>query len=144
MIKETYVDIFGGTGGPLQNAIPVYADNKAPNGDQVFGPTGSQLMLWNSVGSDTHYIIVDVLQLTPQENVGSKFVTFKPNGEPNYVRMWFLDPDTNHGYDYGDVPMWVEFSHLKPYIPEVPGEPVSLRKLLIEETEPHIWKITEV
>ena len=120
MIENYYVDIVGGAGGPNGDSIPVYGDNKAPNGDQVIGPNGSQLLLPNSAVDDTHYVIVNLSKLTPQENIGSRFVTYKLNGSPNYVRLWFLNEDTGQGQDYGIYPMWVEYSHLAPYTPDEP------------------------
>ena len=123
-------DIFGGTGGPGHNAIPVYSDDKAPFGGQVIGPDGKQLKLVNSDESGMHYVIVDPIPLTKEEN---KFFSYKPDGvTPNYCRLWFRNPETGEGYDYADgVDMWVEYSHLRPYNPEPPAPMVTIDGTII-------------
>lgn len=143
MIKEKKVSIVGGAGGPYNNAIPVYGDNKAPNGDQVFGPNGNQLMLVNSEQSGVHYIIVDPALITKEDNVNSRFMTFKADGKINYVRAWILNELTGHGEDYAPgVEMWMEFSHLDAYEPEPAPAPHPPHKLLIEESANGAWRVT--
>lgn len=142
MIKEKFVDIINGSGGPNNNSIPVYSDNKAPSGGQVYGANGKQLMLENSAESGVHYVIVDPTLITLEENSRSKFLTYKLNGKVNYIKLWILNEDTGHGYDYSPgIEMWVEYSHLAPY---QPAPPQKLHKLLVEEESPEVWKVTEV
>lgn len=121
-ILETTMDIFGGSGGPNHNAIPMYSDNHAPNGGQVIGPDGRQLMLVNSEESGAHYITVNPFVISPEENIHSRFVTFKSDGvTPNYIRMWIFNPETGHGEEYAPgVDLWGEYSHLRPYTPQPP------------------------
>jgi len=123
-------DIFGGTGGPGHNAIPVYSDDKAPFGGQVIGPDGKQLKLVNSEESGMHYVIVDPIPLTREE--AKLFFSFKPDGvTPNYCHLWFRDPETGEGYDYGDVAMWVEYSHLTPYNPAPPQPEIEINGTIV-------------
>jgi hypothetical protein len=125
-IIEQIVNIVGGQGGPNDNAIPVYSDNKAPNGGQVKGANGLQLMLENSVDSGYQYIMVDPDLLTKAENGNGLFLTYKADGSVNYAKLWVLNPETGHGEPYAPgVEMWVEYSHLKPAdIPTPPQPPV--------------------
>ena len=132
-ILEQIVEIVGGMGGPNGNAIPVYADNKAPNGGWVYGADQKQLMLENTEITGVEYIIVNPFVISPEENEHSKFVTYKPDGRtPNYVRLWILDPNSGEGVDYAPgVSMWVEYSHLhlvEEYIepPEPPAGSTSV------------------
>lgn len=142
MIKEKFVSIVGGSGGPYNNAIPVYGDNKAPNGGQIFGPNGKQLMLANSEASGVYYVIVDPALITGEENANSRFMTYKTSGEVNYIRLWILDEEVGHGHDYAPgVDMWVEYTHLTPYQVE---PPVKLHKLTVEELAPGLWTVSEL
>jgi hypothetical protein len=142
MIQESFRDIVGGSGGPNQNAIPVYSDKNAPKGGQVFGPTGAQLMLENSDISGVHYVIVDPALITAKDNDNSRFMTFKENGQVYYIRLWIMDRDGN-GVDYApDTPMWVEYSHLRLYVPA--PEPGKLHKLLLEEISSGEWAVQEL
>jgi len=124
-IVSVIVDIVGGMGGPNDNAIPVYADNKAPNGEQLIGPNGKQLMLENSSVSGVQYIVVNPTLLTPEENAHNAFVTFKADGKPNYCRFWILNPETGKGEDYAGETMWGEYSHFKTTTEEPPESDVS-------------------
>lgn len=142
MIKEKYMDVVGGLGGPNGNAIPVYSDNKAPNGGQVIGPNGKQLMLENSEVSGVHYVIVDPALITKEENLNSRYITYNATGQVNYIRLWILDAKTGHGVDYAfGIQMWVEYSHLSPYSTEPPQK---LHKLVLEEISPGLWTVTEL
>lgn len=127
-ILSLIVDVYGGAGGPNDDSIPVYSDNKAPNGGQVRGANGLQLMLENSETSGVQYIIVNPDFLTEEENQGGAFVSYKHDGTPNYVRIWIRNPETGEGDDYAPgVEMWVEFSHLRPS----GFEPPTVTKFLI-------------
>jgi len=109
-------------GGPNHNAIPIYGDNKAPNGIQVKGANGLQLMLENSNVSGVQYIIVNPALITEAENVHNQFVTFKQDGQPNYIRLWIRNSETGKGDDYAPgVSMWAEYSHLQ--VAEAPTPP---------------------
>lgn len=130
-IVELKVDIINGSGGPNNDAIPIYGDNKAPNGGWRIGPNGKQLMLENSDISGKHYLIVDTKLLTSDENQGNKFVTWKLDGQPNYVRLWFINQETGHGEDYNGNPMWAEYSHIKILIDEPLEPPASDTSTLI-------------
>lgn len=142
MIKEALRDIYGGSGGPSQNAIPVYSDKNAPNGGQAFGKDGKQLMLENSDVSGIHYVIVDPTLITAEENGNGNFMTYKDDGQVYYIRIWFLGED-GHGFDYAPgIPMWVEYSHLKLYTPTPPSD--KLHKLIIEEVSAGEWTIQEL
>ena len=55
-ISEKRVMIAGGSGGPNDNAIPVYGDNKAPNGAWAYDLNGKQLM-WENGGSASSSIL---------------------------------------------------------------------------------------
>jgi hypothetical protein len=121
-IVSVTVNIVNGMGGPNHNAIPIYADNKAPNGNQVIGANGLQLMLENSNVSSIQYIIVNPQLITEAENAHNAFVTFKQDGQPNYIRLWIRNPDTGQGEDYAPgVSMWAEYSHLQ--VAEAPEPP---------------------
>ena len=126
-IVSVVVNIVGGSGGPNDNAIPIYADNKAPNGNQVIGANGLQLMLENSGVSGIQYIIVNPSLLTEAENARNQFVTFKQDGTPNYARLWIRDPATGKGEDYAPgVSMWAEYAHLQSAgAPEPPAPPAG-------------------
>lgn len=113
-IKELKVNIIGGMGGPNGDSIPIYSDNKAPNGGQVYGPNGMQLMLANTEISGIQYIIVDPQLLTKEENANGLFLSYKSDGTVNYARMWIYDPETGHGEQYAPgIDMWAEYSHLE-------------------------------
>ncbi len=116
--------IIGGTGGPNHDSIPLYNDNKAPFGNHPVDPQGHQLMFPNSAISGTYYVTVDPFSITPEENAHNVFVTFKPDGKPNYIRLWIRDPITGNGKEYSpDFPLWAEYSHFAPYTPEPPAPP---------------------
>jgi hypothetical protein len=131
MIKEALRDIVGGLGGPNSNAIPVYSYHNAPHGGQAIGSNGQPLMLENSEVSGTHYVIVDPSLITQEENSNDKFMTFKDNGEANYIRIWVMDED-GHGVPMGEY--WVEYSHLKLYEPDINPEPATGKSYRIELT----------
>lgn len=120
-IKELKVDIVGGRGGPNGDSIPIYSDNKAPRGGQVYGPNGSQLMLSNTEVSGNQYIIVNPELITKEENANGLFLSYKPDGTISYARMWIYDPETGHGEEYAPgVDMWAEYSHLAKSMDEEP------------------------
>ena len=125
-IVSVIVNIVGGMGGPNNNAIPIYSDNKAPKGVQVYVANGMQLMLENSAVSGIQYIIVNPTLLSKEENANNTFVSFKPDGRPNYIRMWRRDPKTGLGDNYNGAPMWGEYSHLQSAeAPEPPTPPAG-------------------
>lgn len=138
MINEIYKQIVNGKGGLDGNSIPVYSDHNAPYGGKILNVVGNQLMLPNGF----RLVVVDPLTITSDENDHEKFMTFKDNGEVNYIRAWILDEDTGHGVDYNGQTMWVEYSHLAPYDFQV--DPARLRKVLVEEISPGEWIATEI
>jgi hypothetical protein len=134
MIKEALRDIVGGSGGPNGNAIPVYSDHNAPHGGQAIGSNGQPLMLANSEVSGIHYVIVDPSLITQEENDNDKFMTFKDNGEVNYIRIWVMGED-GHGVPIVSTgETWVEYTHLKLYEPDTPPEPVTGKSYRLELT----------
>jgi hypothetical protein len=121
-IVSVTVNIVNGMGGPNHNAIPIYADNKAPGGEQVKGANGLQLMLENSNVSGVQYIIVNPQLITKEENEHDAYMSFKADGQVNYIHIWILNPKTGRGEDYaGKYPMWAEYSHLQ--VAEAPMPP---------------------
>lgn len=103
MVRQKFVKVFGGSGGINNDSIPVYSDDKAPNGDQLI-VNGKQVMLKN----DFELVCVDRAQLI--EGVDNISAFFSRNG---YARVWRLNPVSMVGEDI--VPgkqAWVEDSHL--------------------------------
>ena len=99
MIEEKLVKVAGGAGGPKNDSIPVYGDDKAPNGDWAYMPDGiHQLMFQNG----QKLVIVNPLEATQEER--NKFFTYKADGKISYSRVWYEDDD--------EVERWVEYSKL--------------------------------
>jgi hypothetical protein len=117
MIKEELVVIVDGHGGPNDDSIPVYSDNKAPRGSWAYDLSGKQLMFTNGM---KFLRVAPPPHLTPEENVGNKFYNFKDNGAIDYARVWTVGAD-GHGEPTG--PFWVENSKLSPNAVDPTPEP---------------------
>lgn len=145
MIKEKVVEIFGATGSPGGNSIPLYASKKAPNGDWLMSEKSSPINpVQKTLRNGTPMVMVDPDKVpTVQEKAsgtplwdcvdGVRF--FNSNG---YCRVWLYSPEPDsaggHGVDVvSGYEAWMETSHLRPPVetpvPEPQPEPEP-------ETEP--------
>jgi hypothetical protein len=104
-ISEKRVIITGGAGGPNDDSIPVYGDNKAPRGGWALDLNGKQLMWQNG----KELIIVNPELLIPAENEGNRYYNFKVNGEKDYCRAWLIGDD---GHGAATQPFWVEYDKM--------------------------------
>jgi hypothetical protein len=102
-IKSTVV-IVGGTGGPDNNAVPVYRDGVQR--DWALDRLGNQLLLPNGV--ECWYYLPETLGA----DIAKYYVTYKPDGGYSYIQVF--EPS-------GDLPVlsglpkqeyWIEYSHL--------------------------------
>lgn len=106
-VRQRFVNVVGGTGGSKNDSIPVYADDKAPRGDQII-INGKQLMLPNGF----ELVCVDrsaLLDGVEDESIRSFF-----SKDDKYCRVWLLDRDTMTGVEIvSGKNAWVECSHLE-------------------------------
>jgi hypothetical protein len=117
-IAQLHVKIAGGAGGPNDDSIPVYGDDKAPNGEWAYAFDGKTQLMWQN---GKELICVDP-ETVPQVNFKS-FFSLKSNGQINYARVWLIGED-GKGVDYQGKPTWVEYSKLvKVSQPEPEPEP---------------------
>ena len=80
------------------------------------------------MGKRGERIIVNPELLTPIENEGQKFYTFKANGDKNYCRTWLVGED---GHGAVTQPFWVEYSKLIAVDSDPNPEPVGEKYQLL-------------
>ena len=104
MPTRSNVVIVGGTGGPDNNAVPVYRDGVQR--DWSLDRLGNQLLLPNGV--ECWYYLPETLGA----DIAKYYVTYKPDGGYSYIQVF--EPS-------GDLPVlsglpkqeyWIEYSHL--------------------------------
>lgn len=119
MIAEKRMKVVGGSGGPNDDSIPVYASDKAPGGDWTYELDGVTQLKWEN-GKEV--IIVNPELVSPEQS--DDFFSLKPDGKISYCRAWLIGED-GHGVNPNGQAAWVEYSHLVPVSTAEP-EPVPL------------------